>query len=409
MKKVIIIGAGFAGLNAAKRLNSPEIDLLVIDRTNHHLFQPLLYQVAGAMLSPGDIAAPVREVLAWQQNTRCIMADVQSIDKEKRYVHTSDGDSYPFDVLIVATGARHSYFGHPEWEAFAPGLKSLEDAIAIREKILYAFEEAEKCEDPAKIKELLRFVIVGGGPTGLELAGTIAEICHRSLFRNFRRIQPDHAEITLLEGADRLVVHYPPELSEIARQDLEKLGVKVRLNTKVTLVDEEGVHVGDELIRTHNIIWAAGNECSPLLKTLGVPLDRAGRVLVEKDLSIPGFPDIFVLGDAASLNDDKGHPLPGIAPVALQMGQYAAGVIRTGKREPFRYWDKGSLATIGRSKAVGQIWGMDVSGFFAWAAWGAVHIFYLISFRNRFFVLLDWFFWYMSGERHVRLIKKPLK
>jgi NADH dehydrogenase len=413
MTKVIIIGAGFGGINAAKGLYHKEIELLVIDKTNHHLFQPLLYQVAGAMLSPGDIAAPVREILRKQQNTTCIMADVIGIDKEKREVTTSDGKAYPFDYLIVATGARHSYFGHPEWEAFAPGLKDLEDAVKIREKILLAFEEAEKCEDPIQVKEYLRFVIIGGGPTGVEMAGSIAEIAHRALFKNFRHIQPEHSEVILLEGADRLLTQYPPFLSEIAKKDLEKLGVVVRTKALVTNITQEGVYLGQELIRTQNIVWGAGNQASPLLKTLQSEQDRAGRVLVEPDLSLPGFPNIFVIGDAAALKDEEGNLLPGIAPVAIQMGRYVAKVIgdkiSNGSRKPFHYWDKGSLATIGRSKAVGKVGGREVWGFFAWFLWGVVHIFYLISFRNRFFVMLDWIFSYISGERQVRLIKKPLK
>lgn len=413
MTKIVIVGAGFGGLNAAKKLYGSEYEVLVLDKTNHHLFQPLLYQVAGAMLSPGDIAAPVRDILRSYKNTTCFLANVLEIDKENKRVKTSDGNEYPFDYLILAPGARHSYFGHPEWEKFAPGLKSLEDAVRIRERILFAFEEAEKCDNPEKIKELLRFVIIGGGPTGLELAGTIAEISHGALFKNFRRIQPELAEIIVIEGAPRLVAHYPTHLSEIAKRDLEKLGVKVRLGIHVTNITEEGVYLGEELIRTEHVIWAAGNQASPLLQKLVVPLDRAGRVEVGPDLSVPGHPDIFVIGDAAAVKNAKGEPLPAIAPVAIQQGEYVAEVIRKGQekqqRKSFRYFDKGSLATIGRSKAVGQIWGLDVSGFLAWMMWSLIHIFYLISFRNRFFVMLDWAAWYLTGKRQVRLIKKPLK
>lgn len=407
-KQAIIIGGGFGGLTAAIALKKAPVDLTLIDRTNHHLFQPLLYQVATAALSPGNIAMPIREILYKQENTTVIMGEVLSIDKHNRQIELHTGERLPYDYLIVAVGARHSYFGNPQWEPFAPGLKSLNDAITIRENILLAFERAERSSDPQEIAKELRFVIVGGGPTGVEMAGSVAEIAHKTLFHNFRRITPDHSEILVIEGSPRLLHTYPEELSEIARQDLENMGVKVRTQTHVTNITKDGVYIKDEFISTSNVIWAAGNQASPLLKTLEVPLDRAGRVQVEADLSIPGNPEIFVIGDAALSLNGEGNPLPGIAPVAIQQGKYVAKVIENGNRSPFRYHDKGLMATIGTSKAVAFIWKRCFSGFFAWLAWGFIHIFYLISFPNRILVMTQWMLLYISGNRHVRLIKKSI-
>jgi len=408
-EKVIIIGGGFGGLNAAKKLGNSDFEVLVIDKTNHHLFQPLLYQVASAVLSPGDIAAPLREILDHYENIDVIMGNVTSIDKTKKQVVFENGDIYPFDYLILAPGARHSYFGNDQWEPFAPGLKNLNDAIDIRENVLLAFEWAERCNDPEEVKKCLRFVIIGGGPTGVEISGAIAEIARKALFRNFRKIHPEQSEIYLIEGSGRLLSAFPPDLSERAKQDLEEMGVKVLLNTHVTNVTESGVEFGESKIDAQNVLWAAGNQASPLLQTLNVPLDRAGRVIVSQDLSIPENDCIFVIGDAANCSDEKGHPLPGIAPVAIQQGHYVAKVIKKDEREPFRYFDKGSLATIGKAKAVGMVGKKELTGLSAWLAWSLIHIFYLISFSNRFRVMTQWFFSYISGTRHVRLIKRPLQ
>jgi len=314
----------------------------------------------------------------------------------------------PYDYLIVATGARHSYFGNDQWEPFAPGLKSLDDAITIRENVLLAFERAERSDDPEEIASELRFVIVGGGPTGVEMAGSIAEITHKTLFHNFRHIAPEHSEILVIEGSERLLHAFPEELSKKAQEDLEEMGVNVRLHTHVTNITDEGVYIKEEFIPTSNVIWAAGNQASPLLKTLDVPTDRAGRVMVNPDLTIPDHPEIFVIGDAANAKDEEDNPLPGIASVAIQQGRYVAKVIKSGKRPPFHYIDKGVMATIGTSKAVAAIGKRCFTGFFAWLAWCFVHIFYLISFPSKLIVATQWFVMYLGGSRHVRLIKKPI-
>lgn len=410
--RVIIIGGGFGGLNAAKSLKKADVDLLVIDKTNHHCFQPLLYQVATAALSSGNIAFPIREVLRDQANTQVIMANVDSIDKNNHTVFISNGETIEYDYLIVATGATHSYFGHPEWEAYAPGLKTVIDAAIIREKILLAFELGERCEDLKDAQKYLRFVIVGAGPTGVEMAGAIAEIARKTLFKNFRKIKPEQSKIYLIEGLGQVLSTYPPKLGSYARRALEKMGVTVMTDTKVTKVTAEGVFIGDEFIEAANIIWAAGNEASPLLKTLDVALDRQGRALVEPDLSIPGHPDVFVIGDAACLKDDKGVCLPGLAPVALQEGRYVARLIAKKipkkDRKPFRYFDKGTMATIGKAKAVAVMKKLTLSGYIAWLAWGFIHILYLISFQNKFIVMTQWMFMYLTGKRQMRLISRPI-
>lgn len=412
-QKVVIIGGGFGGINVAKKLGkADDVEVLMIDRTNHHVFQPLLYQVASAALSPGDVAVPIREILYKQENTTVVMANIESIDKEKRLITASNGETFPYDQLIVAVGAKQSYFGHDEWAVHAPGLKSITDAIYIREKILLSFEQAERIGDMEKAKKYLRFVIIGGGPTGVEMAGAIAEIAHKTMFSNFRRIKPEHSEIYLIEGHPRLLPPYTPRLSEVARQDLEKMGVKMILGTHVTNVTSEGVYIGDQFLETTNIIWAAGNHAPAMLKTLDVPLDHGGRVIVGHDLTIPEHPEIFVIGDAAHALDEEENPFPGLAPVAVQQGRYVAKIIKERtppeERKPFHYSDKGSMATIGTAKAVGMIGKKQFSGFLAWMAWGVVHIFYLISFCNRVKVMLQWFFWYLTGKRHVRLIKPPI-
>ncbi|MFA6916451.1 MAG: NAD(P)/FAD-dependent oxidoreductase [Parachlamydiales bacterium] len=410
--KVIIIGGGFGGLNAAKALRKADIDLLVVDKTNHHVFQPLLYQVASAALSSGNIAAPIREILRHQSNTSVLMATIDKIDLANKEIRALNGDTYKYDYLIIAPGSNHSYFGHNEWEAFAPGLKTIPDAVRIRERILLAFEMAERCDSYTEAANYLRFVIVGGGPTGVEMAGAIAEIAHKSMFKNFRKIKPEQSEIYLIEGTDQILNTYPPRLSDVAKRDLEKMGVQVLTSKKVTNINERGVFLGDELIETHNVIWAAGNETSPLLKTLGTPLDRMGRAIVEHDLSVPGHPEVFVIGDAALTKSADGNPLPGIAPVAIQQGKYVAKIIASNtpsdQRQPFKYFDKGMMATIGKAKAIALVGSFGFSGFFAWLAWGLIHIFYLVSFENRSLVMMQWMFWYFTGKRQQRLIARPI-
>lgn len=410
--KVVIVGGGFGGLNAAKVLGKADLDLLLIDKTNHHVFQPLLYQVASAALSPGNIASPLREILRRQENTSVIMAHVSHIDLEQQQVAVCNGDRFSYDWLILAPGARHSYFGHPEWEAYAPGLKTIADALRIRERILLAFERAERCDSFSESAKYLRFVIVGGGPTGVEMAGAIAEIAHKTMFDNFRKIKPEQSEIYLVEGMDQLLNGYPTPLSERARRDLEKMGVKVLTGQQVTHVSEEGVQLGHRLIETRNIIWAAGNEASPLLATLGVELDRQGRAMVEPDLSLPGHPNVFVIGDGAHALNEEGKLLPGIAPVAVQQGKYVAQIILhkmlPEERRPFVYFDKGTMATIGKAKAIAVIGKRQFTGWLAWMMWAFVHIAYLISFENRLLVGLQWFFWYLTGKRQQRLISRPV-
>jgi len=411
--KVIIIGGGFGGLNAAKKLRKADVEILMIDKTNHHVFQPLLYQVASAALSPGNIAVPLREILYRQDNTTVIMAHISKIDKEKKCVIASNGDIYPYDYLIVAVGAHHSYFGHDDWAPHAPGLKTISDAVRIRERILLAFECAERLGGGPETMKYLRFVIVGGGPTGVEMAGAIAEIAHHTMFRNFRFIKPELSEIYLVEGEKQILPPYSPKLAGIAQEDLEKMGVKVICGNHVTNITPESVSIGDQVIETTNVIWAAGNKAAPVLQTLDVPQDRGGRVIVGPDLSIPDHPEIFVIGDAAHALDEEGKPLPGIASVAIQQGIYAAKLIKKQvphkKRKPFLYFDKGTMATIGKAKAVAVVGKKEFSGFFAWLAWGLIHIFYLISFRNRLIVMMQWFFWYLTGRRHVRLIKPAIE
>lgn len=412
--KVVIVGGGFAGLNAAKKLAKADVDVLVIDKTNHHLFQPLLYQVATAALSPGDVAAPIRQILRYQANASVIMSNIVEVDLKNQRLKSSSDETFTYDYLILAPGARHSYFGHNEWEEFAPGLKTLADALRIREKIFLAFERAEKCDSYNQAMNFLRFVIIGGGPTGVEMAGDIADIVKTTLFSNFRKIKPEQAEIYLIEGLDRILTAYPPPLSETARGYLEKMGVRVLTGHQVTGIDAGGIYLKERYLETHNIIWAAGNQASPLLATLGLPLDRQGRVLVGQDLSLPGYSNVFVIGDAAHFEKAEGEPpLPGIAPVAIQEGKYVAKMIAKKlsfeQRPPFKYLDKGTIATIGKAKAIGVMGRVQVKGFSAWLAWGFIHIFYLISFEYRLLVMMQWFFSYISGKRLQRLIVNPQK
>lgn len=411
--KVVIVGGGFAGLNAAQGLKRAEgVEVLLIDRANHHLFQPLLYQVATSALTSSNIAVPLRAILAKQPNASVLLADIVSIDKEAKQVVVANGDRYSYDILILAPGATHSYFGHPEWEAFAPGLKTLADAIEIREKVLLSYERAERSATHEEAEKFMRFVIVGGGPTGVEMAGAIGEIAHKSLARNFRNIKPEQSKIYLIEGLEQILPAFPKDLAERAKKDLESLGVEVLLKTFVTNITEKGVYIGERLIETPNIVWAAGNEASPILKSLNVPLDKCKRVIVQPDLTIPGYPDIFVIGDAACSYDKNGKLLPGIAPVAIQQGVYVAKLIRkkipADKRKPFSYFDKGMMATIGKAKAIAKVGKLKMTGHIAWMAWCFIHVLYLISFSNRFFVLLQWIWLYLFNERRNRLILFPI-
>jgi NADH dehydrogenase len=406
---VVIVGAGFAGIYAAKALKNAPVKVTVIDRRNHHLFQPMLYQVATAALNPSDIAAPIRSVLRRQRNADVILAEVESVDTAARLVRLTDHSTLGYEYLLIGTGSRHSYFGHDQWEALAPGLKDLEDALEIRRRVLLAFELAERERDTVRRHAYLTFVIVGGGPTGVEMAGAVAEIRRYALRRDFRHIDPGEATVMLLEGGPRLLPAYPPKLSEEAKLKLRRLGVEVRTDTLVTDVRPGAVAAAGWTIPTQTVIWAAGNVASPLIKSLGVPLDRMGRAVVEPDCTIPGHPEVFVLGDAAVFkHDPSGHELPGICPVAIQMGQYAAGAIKgdlAGRpRRAFHYWNKGQLAVIGRGQAVADIWRLHFGGFFAWLTWIFVHIFFLIGFRNRVIVLLEWAWSYLTYARGARLI-----
>ncbi|MBX6314671.1 MAG: NAD(P)/FAD-dependent oxidoreductase [Isosphaeraceae bacterium] len=404
--RVVILGAGFGGLTAAKTLRRAPVRVVVIDRSNHHLFQPLLYQVATAALNPSDIASPIRRILRYQKNAEILLAEATAIDTAGKRVLLRDGE-VAYDYLIVATGATHSYFGHDEWEPYAPGLKSLVDALEIRRRFLLAFEIAEREPDEAQRRAWMTFVVVGAGPTGVELAGTLAEVARYTLARDFRHIDPKQARVILLEAADRVLPPYPEDLSEKAQQQLNDLGVEVRTRTPVTGIDANGVSLGSARIEAKTVLWAAGVAASPLARTLGVPLDRAGRVLVADDLTIPGHEDVYVIGDLAHREQD-GQLVPGVAPAAIQMGRHAARNIlrslRGQPREPFRYINKGMLATIGRAAAVAQIGRIKFSGFLAWLAWLFVHIFFLIGFRNRILVLIQWAWSYVTYDRGARLI-----
>ncbi len=410
--KVVILGGGFAGLNAAKVLGNTKHDVWIIDKTNHHLFQPLLYQVASAALSPGDIAVPIREILSPYENITVLMGEVIQIDKEGQQVVLRNGDRIGYEYLIVALGARHSYFGNDPWEKFAPGLKTLADALKVRERILMSFEKAERCDSISEAKKYLNFVIIGGGPTGVEMAGSISEIAYQTMLKDFRRIDPTKTKIFLIEGSSHILPAYPEKLSLKAQKYLENFGVNVITGKRVTGVNAEGVNVEGFFIPAENILWAAGNQASPLLKNLNAPIDRQGRAMVDADLTIPDHPEIFVIGDAACAMDKKGKPLPALAPVAVQQGRYVAQVLRKRlpkkERPPFIYFDKGTMATIGKTKAIGTFGKIQFSGFIAWLAWCFVHILYLIGFRNRLVVLTQWLFSYFASQRGARLITRPL-
>ena len=407
---IVIVGGGFAGLTAARHLAKADVRITLVDRTNHHLFQPLLYQVAMAVLNPADITVPIRWMLRNQANVTVLMASVDAIDIEHRSLALDEGTTtVEWDYLLLASGARHAYFGHPEWEQNAPGLKSIEDALEMRRRFLLSFEAAERSSAAGERAALLTFVIVGGGPTGVELAGMIPEITKKAMKRDFRRIDPGTARVILVEGGPRILAQFPESLSDRARRDLEALGVEVRTRTVVTSVDDDGVTLaGGERILAHTVFWGAGNQASPLGKQLGVPLDRAGRVVVESDLSVPGHDNVFAIGDIAAVMMADGTPVPSVAPAANQMGEHVARAIvhdlRGTPRTPFAYFNKGDLATIGRNRAVAAIGKIRLAGVIAWLAWLFIHILYLAGFRNRLTVLVQWAYQYFTYQRGVRLI-----
>ena len=407
--KVVILGAGFGGLSAARALRHAPCDVAVIDRHNYHLFQPLLYQVATAALSPAEIASPIRSILGRQKNARVAMARVTGIDAGRKRVLLQGGREEAFDYLVVATGARHAYFGHDDWEDCAPGLKKIDDATDIRRRILLAFERAETTDDPEQRKALLTFVVIGGGATGVEMAGAIAELAHWALADEFHAIDPTQARTILIEAGPRLLAGFPPKLGDYAHRALEKLGVEVQLGRAVEQCDRAGIVYGGERLAARTIVWAAGVQASPAAKWLDADKDRAGRVIVSDDLSVPGHPEIFVIGDAAAVKDPKGNPVPGIAPAAKQMGAHVGRLIaaRVAGRDddrPFRYRHAGSLATIGRSAAIADFGWLKVTGWPAWWLWGIAHIYFLIDFRSRFIVALQWFWSYLTYRRGARLI-----
>lgn len=406
--RVVIVGAGFAGLYAAKALRRVPVDVTVVDRTNYHLFQPMLYQVATAALDTNEIASPIRSILRRQHNTEVLMAEITRVDPARRTVSCADGLELGYDYLVLAPGVRHAYFGHDEWEAAAPGLKTADDAEEVRRRVLLAFEAAERETDLERRRALLTFVVVGGGPTGVEVAGALAEIRQYALRRDFRRIDPRAATVMLLEGGRQLLSSYPPALGESARNSLRRLGVDVRTETLVTDVHADQVRAGRLVIPTHTVVWAAGNRASPLLQSLGAPLDQVGRAVVGPDCALPGHPELFVLGDAAAFRQSAGALLPGLCPVAIQQGRYAAATIRNDllgrPRAPFRYRDRGQLAVIGRGRGVADLGRLRFGGFIAWLAWIFVHIFFLIGFRNRVIVLIEWAISYATYARGARII-----
>lgn len=409
--RVVILGCGFAGLEAARRLRRAAVRVTILDRSNHHLFQPLLYQVATAALNPSDIAFPIRRIVRNDPHTEVLLAEAKAVDVPGRRVELADG-CIAFDYLIVATGVTHSYFGHDEWEGDAPGLKSIDDALEIRRRVLSAFEFAEREPDPDRQRPWLTFVVVGAGPTGVELAGTLAEVARKTLARDFRHINPTQARVILMEGSGHVLPSYVDELSESARRQLERLGVEVRTGSLVTAIDPDGVEVGGERIATRTVIWAAGVAASPLARTLNAPLDRSGRVLVRPDLTLPESDRVYVVGDLASIAQEDGSAVPGVAPAAIQMGRSVAENIRrslAGKPHlPFRYKDKGMLATIGRASGVAHLGRFRFSGRPAWLLWLFVHIYFLIGFRNRLLVLIQWSWAYFTYDRGARLITGSL-
>lgn len=412
-KKVVIVGGGFGGIATARELARSSFEVVLVDRTNHHLFQPLLYQVATAALSPGDIAMPIRAIFRKADNVRVVMASVKAVDRERNRLQLAGGETMDFDYLVLAPGARYNYFGNEEWEAKAPGLKTLGDALSVRERILLSLEKAERFSTPKHRAPFLTYVIIGGGPTGVEMAGAIAEIAKQSLISDFRNFDVKETRICLVEAQSRILNGYPDSLGEKALRTLQKMGVEVLLDSPVTDIRDEGVELSDRFIETPNVIWAAGVTASPLLNSLNAEQDRSGRVRVKGDLSVPASSHIFVIGDAAHLDGVDGRPLPALAPVALQQGAYVGkllkGKIKNGTEKPFHYIDKGMMATIGRAKAVADIRGLKVSGWLAWLLWSFIHILFLIGFRNRFRVMAEWAWHYLTFKRGVRLITNRLQ
>lgn len=408
-RHIVIVGGGFGGISAARELRKSDAKVTLIDKSNHHLFQPLLYQVATAALSPGDITAPIRAIVGKYSNVNVLLGEVEKVDADNKSLFLADGRTITYDELILAPGSGYNYFGNDSWEEHAPGLKSVGDALRVRERILLSLEEAEQIEDPKLREPYLTFVVVGGGPTGVEMAGAIAEIAKRNMMRDYKNISPNEVRIFLVEAASGILNGYPDSLSEKAREMLEGMGVRVLLNTPVTNIGKDCVSFKEGNIETPNLIWAAGVVASPLLSSLNVEQDRMGRVKVDADLSIPAYPKVFVLGDAAYSEDEDGEPLPALAPVAQQQGKYVGKLLREppeerGEVKPFRYLDKGTMATIGRAKAVADIRGLKFSGFIAWLLWSFVHILFLIGFRNRFRVFAEWTWYYFTFKRGVRLI-----
>ena len=409
MKNVVIIGAGFGGLTVAKELAKKEFNVTIIDKTNHHLFQPLLYQVATAALSPADIAIPIRSIFSDFKNVKVLLGEVNSIDKKKKKVFFN-GTEIEFNYLIIATGSKHTYFGKDEWEKYSPGLKTLNDALKIRENILLSLETAEKEEDPEKRQKYLNFVIIGGGPTGVELAGAISEIVNENLISDFRNINASMTKVYLVEALPTVLSSYPEKLSNRALEDLKDLEVEMILNERVTEINENGVRIGERFIESRNILWAAGNQASSLIKTLDTTADKMGRAIVNNDLSIKDYNKIFIIGDAAAVKNEKGDYLPAIAPVAIQQGRFVAKIITrdvNGKsRSKFKYKDRGTMATIGKAKAVAEIKGFKLTGLIAWLAWSLVHVLFLISFRNKIRVMSEWIWHYLTNRPGIRLIVK---
>lgn len=406
---VVVVGAGFGGLELTRALSGAPVRITMIDKRNHHLFQPLLYQVATTSLATSEVAWPIRHLLRRRKDVTTLLGNVTGVDRAGKRVLLEDGSSIPYDTLVLATGARHAYFGHDEWEPFAPGLKTLEDATAIRRRILLAFELAERETDPAKRQALLTLVIVGGGPTGVELAGTIVELAHDTLRGEFRNIDTRQARVVLIEAGDRILANFAPQLSDYARKALERLGVTVELGRPVTQLDAEGVVFGDKRLPARTIIWAAGVAASPAAEWLGAAADRAGRVIVEPDLTVPGNPDIFVIGDTAHVLRPDGKPVPGVAPSAKQEGKHVAATIKARlagnmATRPFRYRHAGDLATIGKRAAAIDFGWIKLTGWLAWWLWGIAHIYFLIDFRNRLAVSLSWLWIYLTGQRSARLI-----
>lgn len=410
-KKIVIIGGGFGGMNVAKSLRGTNYEITIIDKSNHHLFQPLLYQVATAALSPGDIAVPIRSVFSSQKNVSVILGEVVAVSKKDQVVQLAEGDVIPFDYLVIATGAQYNYFGNDNWEPIAPGLKSLDDALRIRERILLSLEKAEKTPDLEDRKPFLTFVVIGGGPTGVEMAGSIAEIAKRNMMREYRNFHKNETTVYLIEAAGGVLNGFSEKLSQNALDTLTKMGVQVILNSPVQEINEKGVQLKNHFIETPNVMWAAGVSGTSLTDSLEDEKDQIGRVKVGPDLSIPDQPNIFVVGDAAHSLDEDGKPLIGVAPVAMQQGRFLGKLLKNElKKKPrdvFKYTDKGTMATIGRAKAVADVNGFKVTGLFAWLLWGVIHIFFLIGFRNRFRVFAEWIWHYITFKRGVRLIAKP--